>query len=148
MANPKRGELQLSLGKQKLTARLTIDSLIRIENSIGSSIVQVAQKLSEGKATVTEIVNVLTPAIKGGGNDVDAKQIQKWVWEGEPSDIEWQRLMEIGLGILGLSPESFWNMSMIELFSAIEGFKEFNTDQSKKPLSKAYLEDLMERYPD
>lgn len=39
-------------------------------------------------------------------------------------------------------------MSMIELFSAIEGFKEFNTDQSKKPLSKADLEDLMERFPD
>ena len=83
------------------------------------------------KATVTEIVNVLTPIIKGGGNDVDAKQVQQWVWEagliegmrcageivtmalnsgqnenegaeGEPSDIEWQRLMEIGLGILGL----------------------------------------------
>ena len=29
----------------------------------------------------TEIVNVLTPAIRGGGNDVDAKQVQKWVWE-------------------------------------------------------------------
>ena len=56
--------------------------------------------------------------------------------------------MEIGLGILGLSPESFWNMSMIELFSAIEGFKEFNTDQTKKPLSKDELMDLMERYPD
>ncbi|HAF89784.1 MAG TPA: hypothetical protein DCG23_08430 [Deltaproteobacteria bacterium] len=81
MVNPKRGELQLSLGKQKLTARLTIDSLIRIENSIGGSIVQIAQRLSEGKATVTEIVNVLTPAIKGGGNDVDAKQVQKWIWE-------------------------------------------------------------------
>ena len=76
-----KGELQLSLGKQKLTARLTIDSLIRIENSIGGSIVQIAQRLSEGKATVTEIVNVLTPAIKGGGNDVDAKQVQQWVWE-------------------------------------------------------------------
>ena len=37
---------------------------------------------------------------------------------------------------------------MIELFSAIEGFKEFNTDQSKKPLSKDELMDLMERYPD
>ncbi len=42
---------------------------------------QIAQRLSEGKATVTEIVNVLTPAIKGGGNDVDAKQVQKWIWE-------------------------------------------------------------------
>ena len=56
--------------------------------------------------------------------------------------------MEIGLGILGLSPESFWNMSLIEFFSAVEGFKEFKTDQSKKPLNKDELHDMMERYPD
>ncbi len=56
--------------------------------------------------------------------------------------------MEIGLGIVGLSPEDFWNMSIIEFYSALEGFKEFNTDQSKKPLSKGELQDMMERYPD
>ena len=54
--------------------------------------------------------------------------------------------MEIGLGIIGLTPETFWNMSIYEFYSALEGFKEFNTDQSKKPLTKAQLEDLMERY--
>lgn len=56
--------------------------------------------------------------------------------------------MEIGLGIVGLSPEDFWNMSIIEFYSALEGFKEFNTDQSKKPLTKDELQDMMERYPD
>ena len=56
--------------------------------------------------------------------------------------------MVIGLGILRLSPESFWNMSLIEFFSAVDGFKEFNTDQSKKPLNKGELYDMMERYPD
>ena len=40
--------------------------------------------------------------------------------------------MEIAFGIVGLSPKDFWNMSMIEFFSAVEGFKEFNTDQTKK----------------
>ena len=43
--------------------------------------------------------------------------------------------MEIAFGIVGLSPKDFWNMSMIEFFSAVEGFKEFNTEQSKLPLS-------------
>jgi uncharacterized phage protein (TIGR02216 family) len=56
--------------------------------------------------------------------------------------------MEIGLGIVGLSPEDFWNMSIIEFYSALEGFKEFNTDQSKNPLTKGELQDMMERYPD
>lgn len=56
--------------------------------------------------------------------------------------------MEIGLGIVGLSPKDFWEMSFKEFYSAVEGFKEFHTDQTKAPLSKNQLEDLMERYPD
>ena len=56
--------------------------------------------------------------------------------------------MEIGLGILRLEPQTFWNMSIYEFYSALEGFKEFNTDQSKKPLTQNQLRDLMERYPD
>lgn len=38
---------------------------------------QTAQKLSEGRATITEIVNVIYPAIKGGGNKVDQKDVVK-----------------------------------------------------------------------
>ena len=44
------------------------------------SIVQMAQKLSLGKATIEEIINVLTPAIKGGGNDVDEKKVKQMIW--------------------------------------------------------------------
>ena len=46
------------------------------------SIVQTAQKLSEGKATIEEIINVLTPAIRGGGNDVDATKVKQMIWKG------------------------------------------------------------------
>ena len=56
--------------------------------------------------------------------------------------------MEIGLGIIRISPNDFWNMSIYEFYSAVEGFKEFNTDQSKKPMNKAKLDDLLERFPD
>ena len=42
---------------------------------------QTAQKLSEGKATITEIVNVIQPALKGGGNNFDQKDVSKMVWE-------------------------------------------------------------------
>ena len=46
-----------------------------------------------------------------------------------------------------LSPKDFWDMSIYEFYSALEGFKEFNTDQTKKPLTNDELQDLMERYP-
>ena len=42
---------------------------------------QTAQKLGEGKATITEIVNVIQPALKGGGNNLDQKDVSKMVWE-------------------------------------------------------------------
>ena len=56
--------------------------------------------------------------------------------------------MEIGFGILCLSPNDFWNMSLYEFYSALDGFKEYNTDQSKTPLTEGELKDMMERYPD
>ena len=82
MVNPQRGELLIKLGGQSLKARLTIDSLVRIETSIGCSIIKMANKLSLAEATITDIVNVLTPAIKGGGNDVNEKDIMKLIGKG------------------------------------------------------------------
>ena len=34
------------------------------------------------KRTIEEIINVLTPAIKGGGNDVDATKVKQMIWKG------------------------------------------------------------------
>tara|TARA_Y100000114_G_C11757516_1_gene327734 strand:+ start:789 stop:1139 length:351 start_codon:yes stop_codon:yes gene_type:complete len=80
MVNPQRGELLLKLGKENLKARLTIDAIIRIEQTVGTSIVQIAQRLSEGKSTILEVLNVLTPAIKGGGNDINEKKVKDMIW--------------------------------------------------------------------
>lgn len=81
MVNPQRGELQVKLGKELLKARLTIDALLRIENSNGRSVIKTAQRLSQGEATITEVVNVIQPALKGGGMNVDAKDVSKMIWE-------------------------------------------------------------------
>ena len=56
--------------------------------------------------------------------------------------------MEIGLGAMGLSPEVFWNMSLNEFYSALEGFKNFHSGSADEPMSRDELEELMERYPD
>ena len=40
---------------------------------------QVAQKLTNASATITDLVNVLTPAIKGGGNDIDEKKVRELI---------------------------------------------------------------------
>ena len=56
--------------------------------------------------------------------------------------------MEIGLGIMRISPSEFWNLSFVEFYSAVKGFKEFNCTQQSNPLTRSELEELMDMYPD
>tara|TARA_Y100001938_G_C8075736_1_gene425944 strand:+ start:890 stop:1063 length:174 start_codon:yes stop_codon:yes gene_type:complete len=57
--------------------------------------------------------------------------------------------MEICLGMIGMRPKDFWNSSPKEIYAAISGFTEFNSDSKKsQPLTKSELHELMELYPD
>ena len=42
---------------------------------------QTAQKLSKGECTLTEIINVIAPALKGGGNNFTPKELSQKVWK-------------------------------------------------------------------
>lgn len=55
------------------------------------------------------------------------------------------------VGMMGLTPQSFWESSPRELYAAIEGFMEFNgshKDDKDKPMSSGRMKELMELYPD
>lgn len=56
--------------------------------------------------------------------------------------------MQICLGMIGMRPKDFWNLSPRELYSAVDGFLEFNTTQKDAPMTKNELGELMELYPD
>tara|TARA_R110002167_G_scaffold203246_2_gene407207 strand:- start:284 stop:427 length:144 start_codon:yes stop_codon:yes gene_type:complete len=47
-----------------------------------------------------------------------------------------------------MSPQDFWNSSPIEIYMSIDGFSEFNSSGTEKPMKKKELDDLMELYPD
>jgi len=47
-----------------------------------------------------------------------------------------------------MRPDDFWNMSMYEFTSALNGFADFHSGGKPPPLSSEELGDLMERYPD
>ena len=81
MANPFRGELQVKLGDKTYKTRMTVDGCMQAEAGCGTSLVRIATRLSEGDLTVMDISNVLTPALKGGGNDVDQTKVAKIVYE-------------------------------------------------------------------
>ena len=86
MTNPFRGELQLKLGSKTYKSRMTVDGCMQAEAACGCSLVKIATKLSEGDLTVLDIANVLTPALKGGGNDVDHTKVAKMVYEAGLAD--------------------------------------------------------------
>ena len=56
--------------------------------------------------------------------------------------------MERALGKMQMSPDSFWNMSMIEFNAALNGFAEFHSGGQPSALSKNELDELMELNPD
>ncbi len=79
MTNPLKGEIEIDLGGQTYKCRLTIDAIIKIEESCNCGIIKLAQKMSEGDIRMSDILAVLHPALRGGGNDFDLRKVTKLV---------------------------------------------------------------------
>lgn len=76
MTNPLKGEIEVKLGSQTYKARLTIDAIVSIEQSVGCGIIKLATKMSDGDISVQDAISILTPALRGGGNDVTDKDVK------------------------------------------------------------------------
>lgn len=86
MANPKRGEIILNLAGKKYKAKITLDVIMRIETAVGMSIVKIMQQLAEGALRSTQMLSILTPALRSGGLDIDDKEAGKIMWEAGLSE--------------------------------------------------------------
>jgi hypothetical protein len=75
MANPLKGEILLTLGKETYKCRLTIDALVRIEDELDKGILELATAIAEAKVRIRTLIVVLKHALRGGGNDFDDKKI-------------------------------------------------------------------------
>lgn len=78
-ANKFRSEIEIDLAGQKFNARLSLDGIVRVEQALGRSIIQIAQRLSATEMTVGELIVILLQGIRGGGNDVNEKKIKDLV---------------------------------------------------------------------
>ena len=55
----------------------------------------------------------------------------------------------ICVGMMGMRPIDFWDLSPREMYLAVRGFKQFHaTEEQETPMDKSELENLMELYPD
>ena len=81
MVNPKRGEMTLQMGQQKFSVKITMDVIMRIESSVGRGVLKVAQQLSEGDMSATNMVAILTPILRTSGKDYSEKDVANLIWE-------------------------------------------------------------------
>ena len=81
MTNPFRGELQVNLGGKSYKTRITVEGCMQIEGACGMSLVKLATRLSEGELTISDVANIITPAMRGGGNNTDIPAVAKMVYE-------------------------------------------------------------------
>lgn len=78
MTNPLKGETQITLGSEDYACRLTIDSLIKIEEEIGMGIIKLINKLSsEMDMPISSQIAILYHALRGGGNDLTKNQVKE-----------------------------------------------------------------------
>jgi len=74
-----KAQVQISLGDKSYKARLTVDAIIQIEEAVGCGVIKLAQKMSEADIRMTDIIAVLTPALRGGGKNIQEDQVKKIV---------------------------------------------------------------------
>ena len=81
MTNKFRGELKVKLNKTEYNTRLTLDGIMRIEQSTSKPILQCANDLMNSRLSMTDIVTIMTIAIRGGGNNMNQKQVGELLFE-------------------------------------------------------------------
>jgi len=76
MTNPLKGEMTIKLGEEEYKTRLTIDSIIKIEEQLDRGILGITQRLAEADIRVQHLCVILYHALRGGGNDVTEKAVK------------------------------------------------------------------------
>ena len=79
--NPIKAEKILNFKNKTYKARMSLDTIMRVEQALGCSILKVGNKLATADITLLEIINILTLSIRAGGNDITENDVKGLVSE-------------------------------------------------------------------
>lgn len=79
--NNLKAEKLVKFNDDEYKARMSLDTIIRIENALGISILKLGNKLSQADITMSEIIAVITLALRAGGNNLQDKDVKKLISE-------------------------------------------------------------------
>ena len=74
--NPIRAEKTLKFKDKEYKALMPLDTIMRIEEALGCSILKVGNKLTTADMTLLEIITILTLSIRAGGNDINESDVK------------------------------------------------------------------------
>lgn len=77
MTNPLKGQITIKLGGTDYQCRLTVDSIIKIEEELDNGILKITQRISDADIRMKEMSVILLYALRGGGNNFQAKDVNK-----------------------------------------------------------------------
>ena len=76
MANAHRGDIDLLIGSQHYTLRLTLQALAEMEAAFGvDDLVALGSRLSAGNLSAKDLIRILGPAVRGGGADKSDRDV-------------------------------------------------------------------------
>ena len=78
--NPFKGELPVQIGDTSYNTRLNIDACLRLEQHMGCSLLKMAQKLQDGDLLFADMVNIMSPALRGGGHPLKDDEIKNLLY--------------------------------------------------------------------
>ncbi len=79
--NRLRAEKILLFNDKEFKAKMSLDTIIRIEQALGCSILKLGNKLAQADITITEIISVITLALRAGGNNLQDKEVKGLISE-------------------------------------------------------------------
>lgn len=83
MANKQRGEISLTLDGEPHRLVLTFGALAELETELGlDNIAQLAERFSEGKIRMQDLICILGAALRAGGQDISNQQAGQMRCEG------------------------------------------------------------------
>ena len=79
MANPLKAQIDIRLAGNDYKVRLTIDAIIQIEEKLNCGILKLITRIAASDVRMKDLIGVLTPALRGGGNNITEKEVKKIV---------------------------------------------------------------------
>ena len=79
--NKLRAEKLVQFNDKEYKARMNLDTIIRIEQALGFSILKLGNKLAQTDITMTEMISVITLALRAGGNNLQDKEVKVLISE-------------------------------------------------------------------